>query len=362
MTGIVEPDGPARRAAEIEIGGRFVGPGQPVLVIAEIGINHNGDIGLALESIDAAAEAGADAVKFQNYRTEDFISDRSLTYTYTSQDKTITESQFDMFKRCELRPEILGELKQQCDNRGILFSSTPTSERGVADLVAIGTPVLKNGSDYLSNLPLIRAMGETGLPTILSTGMAAIADIEAAVAAFRETGNPSLILLVCTSMYPTPAADAHVARVATLAASFGCLVGFSDHTEGVGAAISATCFGGCVLEKHFTLDRNLPGPDHRFSVDPEGLRRLVLGVREGEAAIGSGRLGYVPGEAEARQGYRLSCVAAQSLPEGYVLATSDIAFRRPGSGLAPGLADTLVGRPLRRAVPAGHVFDLSDLD
>lgn len=349
-----------KTASAIKVGPNIIGPGHPVFIVAEIGVNHNGDMGLARECIDAAAEAGADAVKFQNFRTEEFILDKTLSYTYQSQGEIITETQFEMFKRLELKRDALGQLKSLCDSRGIIFFSTPASAEGVDDLVAIGTPMLKNGSDCLTHLPLIRAMGATGLPTVLSTGMADIAEIQAAADAFRETGNNQLILLACTSLYPTPAVQANVARVAGLASRFHCLAGFSDHTDGNIAAIASVCFGSCFLEKHFTLDRALPGPDHRFSIDPTGLRALVDAIREAEQTIGDGRIQPSEGEAVPRQDYRLSCVAGYALAAGTSLAITDIAFSRPGYGLAPGLRDSIVGRNLKHSVPAGHRFSFED--
>lgn len=341
---------------------RWIGRGHPCFLAAEAGINHNGDVGVAKQMIDAAAAAGADAVKFQNYRTEDFVSDRALTYEYISQGKTIVESQYDMFKRCELPPAALAELRAYCDRRGVIFFSTPTSEAGVADLVRAGAPLLKNGSDYLQHLPLIRAMARTGLPTVISTGMAVRDEISAAVEAFRAAGGRDLVLLHCTSSYPTPPEDTHLRKIPALAAEFGCEVGFSDHTEGIVAALGAVTLGACFVEKHFTLDRNLPGPDHHFSSDPAEFAELVRGVRRLEQSLGAAELGPAASEATGRREYRLSCVAAADLSSGHVLAEVDITFRRPGTGLPPGAAAELIGRRLRRAVKAGGVLDLADVD
>ena len=188
----------------IDISGRSIGPGAPCFIAAEIGINHNGDIQLAHNMIDVAADAGADAVKFQNYRTEDFLSGRELTYTYISQGHEVTESQWDMFKRCELGAEALAELRRHCECRNLVFFSTPTSEAGIEQLVRLGAHLLKNGSDYLVHLPLIRKMAQSGLPTVLSTGMATVEEIDDAVQAFRNAGGRDLILLHCTSSYPPP--------------------------------------------------------------------------------------------------------------------------------------------------------------
>jgi len=344
----------------VRVGTRLVGDGHPCLMAAEVGINHNGDMDLAHRSIDAAADAGADAVKFQNYRTEDFVSDRSLIYEYISQGKPVVESQFDMFKRCELAPERLRELHEHCDRRGIIFFSTPSSEEGIQDLVNVKVPLMKNGSDYLVHLPIIRAMARTGLPTVISTGMADVTEIDDAVAAFRRAGGKDLILLHCTSSYPTPPEDVHLRKMTTLRQKYDCPVGLSDHTAGTIAAIGSVALGACMIEKHFTLDRNLPGPDHRFSSDPAEFRQLVESVRGIEKSLGNSGLGPAASEANGRRDYRLSCVSARPLPAGHTLAAADIAFRRPGFGLPPKEFDRLVARELLKDVPAGHVFTLED--
>jgi len=344
----------------IQIAKRLVGEGQPCFIAAEIGINHNGDLTLAHRLIDAAAEAGADGVKFQNYRTEDFISDRSLTYAYASQEEIIVESQYDMFKRRELPPEALFELRGHCDHRELLFFSTPTSEIGVKDLIRAGALLLKNGSDYLVHLPLIRAMARAGLPTVLSTGMATLAEIDEAVRAFREAGGKDLILLHCTSSYPAPTTDLHLRKIPALAAAFGYPVGLSDHSRGIVAAVGAVVLGACFIEKHFTLDKNLPGPDHHFSADPTELRALIEAVRTLEEGLGESVIGPTPSEKLGRRDFRLSCVAARDLRIGLCLSEADITFRRPGSGLPPQAMGWIVGRHLGRDVPAGKVLEPSD--
>ena len=324
------------------------------LLIAEIGINHNGDMHLAEEMIRAAAKAGADAVKFQNYRTEDFLSDDSLTYTYRSQGIEVTESQFAMFKRCELSDDDLVRLKRCCDEAGVLFFSTPTSNEGVDVLATIGTSWLKNGSDYLGHLPLIRHMARSGIPTILSTGMATEEEVASAVSSFRDAGGRELVLLACTSAYPTPLDCVNLRRITTLAQKFKCPSGFSDHTNGWEAAVAAVSVGACMVEKHFTTDRNLPGPDQWFSSTPEEFSELVLRVRRAEAMIGDGQIAPTRSEQEARELFRLSCVAKNDLPVGHVLSEADITFRRPAAGLPPGDIHLLIGRALVADVSRGY--------
>jgi N,N'-diacetyllegionaminate synthase len=341
----------------VSAAGRAIGPGEPCFVAVEVGLNHNGDLSLAHKLIDAAADAGADAVKFQTYRTEDFVTDRSVTYEYLSEGETVIEPQYDMFKRYELPEDGWAELLEHCGQRGVVFFSTPTGTETLEQLVRIGTPLLKNGSDYLVHLPLIRAMARTEIPTVLSTGMSTLEEIDDAVGAFRDAGGEELILLHCTSSYPTPPEDVHLRKIQTLAERFDCPIGLSDHTDGIVAALGAVALGACFLEKHFTLDKELPGPDHRFSADPAELRALVDAVRALEQSLGDDELGPAESETLGRRDYRLSCVAASELVAGTVIAERDVAFRRPGTGLPPARLESLVGRRLRTDVAEGELFE-----
>jgi N-acetylneuraminate synthase/N,N'-diacetyllegionaminate synthase len=326
------------------------------LLIAEIGINHNGDMDLAEAMIHAAKDAGADAVKFQNYVADEFLSDHTLTYTYRSQGKEVTESQLAMFKRYELTDADLLRLKQCCDRAGVIFFSTPMGKAGVDALMRIGTAYFKNGSDCLGHLPLIRHMARTGVPTILSTGMANEAEIAEAVAAFRGAGGRDLVLLACTSAYPTPSDSVHLRRIPELAKKFNCAAGFSDHTAGWEAAVASVCVGACMIEKHFTTDRYLPGPDHWFSSDPAEFKELTRRVREVEAMLGRPELQPTKIESHARNEYRVTCTAARDLPEGHVVAENDIGFHRPAAGLPPSQLEALLGKKLLRSLKRGDGF------
>ena len=326
------------------------------LLIAEIGINHNGDMALAERMVHAAKAAGADAVKFQNYRTEDFLSDHALTYTYRSEGREVTESQFAMFKRCELGDADLTRLKHACDEAGVLFFSTPTGNDGVDAVVRAGAAYLKNGSDYLGHLPLIRHMARTGVPTILSTGMATAEEVADAVDAFCGAGGKDLVLLACTSAYPTPPEAVNLRRMPELARRFGCAVGFSDHTAGWEAAVAAVCLGACMIEKHFTTDRTLPGPDQWFSLDPAEFAELARRVRQAETLLGRAEIAPAAAELTSREIFRLSCVAAHDLPAGHVITEGDVAFRRPATGLPPGKIGLLLGGALREAIRRGEPF------
>ena len=344
---------------EIGIGDRVIGDGHPAFVVAEIGINHNGDMGLAVATIEAAAAAGADAVKFQNYVTEDFIQDRALKYSYEQGGEIVTESQCNMFKRCELSVDQLSLLSASCQREGIIFHSTPTSEFGVAALEDVGVPFYKNGSDFLGHLPLIRTMAATGKPVVLATGMAMEEDIALALEACGE--NRNVVVLQCTSLYPTPLEHVNLRRMISIRDTFGCLVGFSDHTRDAMAATGAVALGGCWVEKHFTLDRTLPGPDHAMSSDPAHFRLFVDAVRDMEKCLGDVSLDCSTAEAHARVNYRLSCVAARSLAAGHVLREGDWLYGRPGTGVPPAKADTLIGRCLRVDLSKGDVISLEEL-
>lgn len=336
----------------IQIGDRVVGPSQPSFLIAEIGLNHNGSYELATESIEAAAKAGADAVKFQNYRTEDFLSDRTLTYTYVSEGREVTESQWDMFKRCEPKAEWLPRLMAFCRERGIVFFSTPTSKEGVDDLMKVNVAVLKNGSDYLTNLPLLEVMGRTGVPVIVSTGMADERDVDDAVAAVGKGTSP-LVLMHCTSSYPTPNEHVNLRRMLTMRDRYRALVGFSDHTEGWSAAVQAVTLGACMVEKHFTLDHNLPGPDHWFSSAPAEFAELVRQVRNAELRLGSPVIAPAAVEKHGREEYRVSMVAAEDLGSGTVVTERHVMLRRPGTGILARDMARYMGRRIIRSIGRG---------
>lgn len=344
----------------ITIKDKTLGLGCPVFIAAEVGINHNGDMNLAHQAIDAAAAAGADGVKFQSYETSDFLTDEDLSYTYENQGRQVTESQWEMFKRCELSAAQLAELKEHCDRVGVIFFSTPTSKAGVEALQRLQCPLLKNGSDFLTNLDLVGVMAQTGIPTVLSTGMATVSEIDDAVTAFREAGGNDLILLHCTSSYPTPAVDINLRRIPTLASAFSCLSGFSDHSEGIAAAIGSVVLGACFIEKHFTVDRNLPGPDHRFSSDPEEFKQLVQAIRTIEKAMGSSQLCPAASEQVSRKDFRLSCIANTDLRAETRVQEEHISYRRPGTGIPPKLASAIAGLRIKHDVPSGHILKWED--
>jgi len=321
-------------------------------VAAEIGINHNGDMDLAKKTIIAAKECGADAVKFQNYKVDDFIADRELQYSYFSENKKVVETQYEMFKRYELTDNQVIELKTFSDDNGIIFLSTPTSLHGINVLKLLNVPLLKNGSDFLVNLELISQMAKSEIPTIISTGMATLAEIDEAVKTFEENGGKELIILHCTSAYPTPSGQVNLNKIDSLKSAFGYPVGFSDHTQGSVAAIGAVLKGACFIEKHFTLSKSLPGPDHHFSCDPSELKNLIQDLRTIEASLGSSKIAPTEIEQKGRKDYRLSCVAKNKLVKDQLITREDIIFSRPATGLAPKFLNLIIGKVVKKEIPA----------
>ncbi len=335
---------------KIHIQNKIIGKNTPCFIAAEIGINHNGNMNLAKKMIQAAKDAGADGVKFQNYHTEDFILDKNLMYEYISEGKKIIETQYEMFKRYELSTSQLRELKQYCDEIGIIFFSTPTSKQGIKDLQDIDTLLFKNGSDFLVNLELIEQFAKTKMPLIISTGMATLAEIDDAVRAFEKAGGEELIILHCISSYPAPAQYVNLKKIPALEAAFNYPIGFSDHTNGIIASLGAVALGACFIEKHFTTDKNLAGPDQHFSANPKELEQLVKAIRILEQSLGSSKIAPTQEEEYGRENFRLSCVAKKNLKKGHVLKREDIAFSRPANGLAPKFIQDLIGKSLNNSL------------
>ena len=319
---------------------------QPCFIIAEIGLNHNGDYQLAKESVIAAAKSGADAVKFQNFLTEDFLSDKSILHTYKDGDKEVTEPLFDICKRSEFKKEWLPSLIELCDRLGIIFLSTPTSESGVDDLIECGVKYIKNGSDYLSHIPLLRYMASTDATIIISVGMAYQEEIDDAVNAILsvQPDRSKLIILHCTSNYPTSAENVNLEKIKTLQDRYNVSVGFSDHTQGWESAVQAVTLGARVVEKHFTLDKNLPGPDHWFSSDYQEFKDLVNQIRLAESRMGNKALMPAKSEIKVRDQWRLGLVWNRDIKAKDVVLEHDIAIRKPATGLQPKELYSVIGR------------------
>jgi sialic acid synthase SpsE len=345
----------------VQIGRHSVGPGQPPFVVAEVGINHNGELARALEMIHVAAKAGCDAVKFQTFKAAEFVNDPAQMFTYGSQGKEVTESMLAMFQRYELPASAWPVIKAECEQAGILFFSTPQNRSDLDLLLAVGVPAVKVGSDDFTNLPLLKSYAQTGLPLILSTGMSDLAEAHQALETVGAFDGYPLILLVCTSQYPTPPEDVNLARIATLRAAFPMIpIGFSDHTSGPLASSLATALGACFLEKHFTLSHDLPGPDHWFSEEPAGLADWVAGIRATHRMLGSPLVRPTPVERDNKREFQRRLVAARDIHAGETLTKAAITLRRVagGRGLPPAFLDYLLDRPAPRTYRAGEPIEL----
>jgi N,N'-diacetyllegionaminate synthase len=331
--------------ATIEIAGRPVGGGAPCYVIVEAGANHNRDLGLARELIDVAADAGADAVKFQTYTGKGLYSSKTPRFGYLDDDRSPQE----ILESIALPREWQELLAEHARDRGIHFFSSPFDHEAVDQLAALGVPAMKIASFEIVDLPLVRKAASAGVPLIISTGMAVYGEVEDALAAAAETGNGEVALLRCASVYPAPAEIMNLRSMATLRSAFGVPVGLSDHTEGIAVPTGAAALGMDLLEKHFTLSREMEGPDHSFAIEPDELRALVKAVRAVESAMGSGRL-EGPSEAEREEMYRLarrSLIAAQDIAVGTVITEDMLTVKRPGYGIAPKHLELVAGRTAR---------------
>ncbi|HEV3404621.1 MAG TPA: N-acetylneuraminate synthase [Gaiellaceae bacterium] len=346
----------------VRIGGHEIGAGRRCFVIAEAGVNHNGDLDLALELVGAAADAGADAVKFQTFRAEAVASPSAAKAGYQLESTPAEESQLEMLRGLELGWDEHVQLLRRAQERGVLFLSSAFDLESVSLLKRLGVAALKVASAEVTNLPLLRGVAAAGLPVILSTGTADLEEVAVAVEALTDAGAVSIVLLHCVSAYPAPAADANLRAMATMAGRFGLPVGYSDHTEGDEVALAAVALGACVLEKHFTLDRSLPGPDQRASLEPAELERLVRGVRRVESALGDGLKRPTPLETENARAVRRSLAAADDLPAGARLTAGMLTALRPGTGISPTRIDEVVGRRLRRELGQGELLDPGDLE
>jgi N,N'-diacetyllegionaminate synthase len=344
----------------ISIGARVVGLDRPCFVIAEAGVNHNGDLAMAHALVDAAKAAGADAVKFQTFSAERLVSRTAPKAEYQLGQTDPSESHFEMLRHLELSESDHRELIAHCRDRALLFMSTPFDEEAADLLDELDVPAYKIPSGEITNLPFLAHVAAKQRPIILSTGMSTLAEVEEAVQCLRKNGAGNLVLLQCVSNYPAHPADINLRAMATMAAAFGLAVGYSDHTNGIEIALAAAALGACVIEKHFTLDRNLPGPDHRASLEPGELTSLIEGIRQIESALGNGVKQPAAAELVNLSIARKSVHWRHALERGAVVRAADLIALRPATGLAPGRVPSLVGRSLRRSVSAGEMVSEED--
>lgn len=339
-----------------------IGPGCPCFVIAEAGVNHNGNMDLARKLIDVAAKSGAHAVKFQTFKTELLVTKTAPKADYQTKNTGNSDSQDVMLRKLELSLEAHRELQDYSQKSGILFLSTPFDECSADLLDSLNVPAFKISSGEITNLPFLNHIAKKGRPVILSTGMATLGEVQTAVKALNDGGNIPIALLHCVSNYPARAEDTNLRAMRTMEQAFGVCIGYSDHTLGNEVSLAAVALGACIIEKHFTLDRSLPGPDHAASAEPAELNALVSGIKAVQSALGHGRKEPTASEANTASVARRSIVAGRDIPAHAILEREGLQMLRPGTGLPPALLPYVIGRKARRPIKAGEIITLDILE
>lgn len=328
---------------KIKIGNRFIGHEEPTFIIAEAGANHNRNFEMAKKLIDVAADAKADAVKFQTYSAETLYSKKTPEFSFLK-----GQSAYDLIKSIELPRDWQLKLAEYADKKGIIFLSTPFDYAAVDELDEIGVQAFKFASFEIVDLEFLKYAASKQRPMIISTGMSSLGDIEDAVNAIRSTGNSDIVLMHCNSLYPTPPEVVNLRAIETMREAFKLPIGFSDHTLGIHISLAAAAMGACVIEKHITLDRSLPGPDHPFAIEPDELNELVSDIRAIDTAKGDGiKQRSLLEDAEVYQKARRSIIAKGDIPNGTKITRDMLVVKRPGYGIAPKFINIVVGRTAR---------------
>lgn len=327
-----------------------------VFIVAEVGVNHNGELEIAKKLVDAAVAAGADAVKFQTFIPKEVVTCGAEKATYQKANMPGQETQLDMIRRLALSEVDFRTLKLYCDRAGIVFLSTPFDYCSVDLLDELGVPLFKIPSGELVNDRFLRYVASRGKPLIISTGMATLGEVEEALEVVQSAGVHEITLLHCTSAYPTPYEEVNLRAMVTLGHAFGLPVGYSDHTPGIEVAVAAVALGARVVEKHFTLSRQMEGPDHRASLEPDELAAMVRTIRNVEKALGDGRKRPSSSEQDVMRAARRSLVTACKVAAGEVITEDKLALKRPGTGIPPKMWSLVAGRRARVDIPADTVI------
>ncbi|MDD7794612.1 N-acetylneuraminate synthase [Clostridium sp. 'White wine YQ'] len=329
-----------------------------VFIIAEAGVNHNGNIKLAKKLIDVAVEAGVDAVKFQSFKAENLVTKYASKAEYQRNTTNNNESQYDMLKKLELSYDDHLELIDYCNEKGIMFLSSPFDMESIDYLEKMGINILKIPSGEIQNVPYLKRVGRTNKRIILSTGMATLSDIEFALAILKENGSKDITILHCNTEYPTPMKDVNLNAMNTIKEAFKVNVGYSDHTLGIEIPIAAVAMGATVIEKHFTLDKTMEGPDHKASLEPEELKAMVNAIRNIELALGNGI--KVPSESEIKNKEiaRKSIVTSKKINKGEILTEENLTIKRPGSGISPTMWNEVIGKVAKKNYEEDEMIEL----
>jgi N-acetylneuraminate synthase len=346
----------------LSLHGRLVGPGEPPYVIAEIGANHNGDMDLCRRLIDSAKSCGADAVKFQSWSKVSLVSkaEYARNTSYSDKDKHFGSLE-EMVEKYQLTPDQHVEIAEYCGEHGIAFLSSCFSPVEVDLLYSLNVPAFKIASMDINNLPLLQYVGNRRRPVVLSTGMSSLGEIERAIQTLRESESGPIALLHCISIYPPAMEDIHLRNMPSLQAAFDVPVGFSDHSLGTAIPLAAIALGGCIIEKHFTLKKDLPGWDHAISADPSELTVIAREGRNIFTALGSTVRNVSLAELEKRKKFRRRAILARPVKAGQILKPDDLKFQRPGTGIDPDQAPYVVGRKVKSDLESDHELEWSDL-
>lgn len=346
---------------KIKIADNLIGEGEPCFIIAEAGVNHNGDIDLARKLVDAAREAGADAVKFQTFKAEMIVTRSAEKAGYQKETTPSEESQYDMIRKLELAGEDFRNLFAYAQEKGILFLSSPFDKGSVDLLSELGVSALKIPSGEITNFPLLKHISRQRKPIILSTGMATQEEVGEALEVIKEQGTDEIILLHCVTSYPAKIEDMNLKAMETLRNTFQLPAGLSDHSIGIIIPVAAVALGACVIEKHFTLDKNLPGPDHRASLEPDELKQMITAIRNVEKAMGNGIKKPTKVEDENKKMVRRSLVAKVDIPQGTTITEEMLAIKRPGAGLEPKYLGEVIGRTAEATIKKDEIITTSKL-
>jgi len=327
-----------------KIGNKVIGDGNPTFIIAEAGVNHNGDINIAKQLVDKAIFAGADAIKFQTFKTEKLVTGYANMADYQKNNIGKVDSQFNMLKKLELTYENFIELQKYCIHKGIMFLSTPFDFESADFLASIGMEAFKISSGDLTNIPFLQYIARFNKPMILSSGMATLSEIEDAINAIYLLGNSEVAVLHCTSNYPAKLQNVNLKAMNTIKNAFQIVSGYSDHTQGITISIAAAAMGSNIIEKHFTIDKNMEGPDHKASLNPLELKEMVEAIRDIEIALGTGIKRYNTSEVDTMKAARKSVVASRNIKMGEIINLTDLDYKRPGTGLSPKLYIDIIGK------------------
>lgn len=346
---------------KVKIGNRIVGDGEPIFIVAEAGVNHNGDVGLGKKLIDVAKDAEADAVKFQAFKAENVVSKYAEKARYQKEATGPNKSQYDMIRRLELKDEEFRELYNYAKKNDIIFLSSAFDKESVDLLDNLGVLAFKVASGEITNFPLLRYIAEKKEPIILSTGMSTIGEIEEALKVIREKGVEDIVLLHCVTSYPAKIEDINLRVIETLRHRFKLPVGFSDHTLGITTPIAAAALGAVLVEKHFTLDKTLPGPDHRASLEPDELKDMTRAIRDVEKALGDGIKKSTKDEERIKKLVRRSIVAKMEIPKGTVITEDMLDLKRPGVGIEPKYLNEIIGKKAKKNLKPDELITFDKL-